>query len=300
MNSFKIDEGLKGLRIDQAISKKLNISRSLSKSMIDENLVKVNGSFVKSSYKALLNDQVEYELKEKETLDIKPENLNIEIVYEDEDVAVVNKPSGMVVHPACGNYEHTLVNGLMYQMDIEDSINNVMRPGIVHRIDKDTSGLLMIAKNDLAMASLQAQLKDHSSKRIYIALVYGIIGEEKGRIELPIGRDKIDRKKMAVREDGKRAVTNFTVLERFKDMTLLSLRLETGRTHQIRVHMKYIGHPVVGDKVYGPRKVIGDNGQFLHAKVIGFVHPRTKEYLEFDSELPEYFKNYLDELRQNK
>ena len=182
-------------------------------------------------------------------------------------------------------------------MDINDTINDVKRPGIVHRIDKDTSGLLMIAKNDLALKSLSAQLKEHSCNRLYVALVYGEIAENKGRIDAPIGRDPLDRKKMAVVAGGKEAVTNFRVLERFKGFTLIECKLETGRTHQIRVHMKYIGHPLVGDKVYGPKRVIGETGQFLHAKTIGFVHPRTGEYMEFSHELPDYFLEKINELR---
>ncbi len=222
--------------------------------------------------------------------------MNLEIVYEDEDVAVVNKPKGMVVHPAAGNYENTLVHGLLYELEDLSTINGVARPGIVHRIDKDTTGLLMIAKNDKASLSLTEQLKAHTCKRTYQALVYGTIQENKGKINAPIGRDQMDRKKMAVTKNGKEAITHFTVLKRFKDFTLVECALETGRTHQIRVHFSYIGHPLVGDKVYGRRKVIGDEGQFLHAKTIGFLHPSTGKWMEFDSELPEYFKVFLNQL----
>ena len=222
--------------------------------------------------------------------------MNLEIVYEDEDVAVVNKPKGMVVHPAAGNYENTLVHGLLYELEDLSTINGVARPGIVHRIDKDTTGLLMIAKNDKASLSLTEQLKAHTCKRTYQALVYGTIQENKGKINAPIGRDQMDRKKMAVTKNGKEAITHFTVLKRFKDFTLVECALETGRTHQIRVHFSYIGHPLVGDKVYGRRKVIGDEGQFLHAKTIGFLHPSTGKWMEFDSELPEYFKVFLKQL----
>ena len=202
----------------------------------------------------------------------------------------------MVVHPGCGNYESTLVNGLLYELDDLSEINGVIRPGIVHRIDKDTTGLLMIAKNDEASKSLTEQLKNHSCKRTYHALVYGVINENKGKINAPIGRSKEDRKKMAVVKDGKEAITNFTVLKRFKNYTYVECRLETGRTHQIRVHFEYIGHPLVGDKTYGRRKIIGDLGQFLHAKTIGFVHPHTNEWMEFDSELPEYFTDFMNTL----
>ena len=226
--------------------------------------------------------------------------MNLEIVYEDSDVAVVNKPSGMVVHPAVGNQEHTLVNGLLAQMDITSSINGVARPGIVHRIDKDTSGLLMIAKNDKAMESLSNQLKEHTCNRIYVGLVYGLIGEDTGKIIAPIARSKDDRKKMAIDKDGKEAITHFRVLKRYMGYTLCEFKLETGRTHQIRVHMKYINHPLVGDPVYGPRHIIGEHGQFLHAKTIGFVHPTTNEYMEFTSELPEYFNEFLKNLEERK
>jgi 23S rRNA pseudouridine1911/1915/1917 synthase len=236
----------------------------------------------------------DYEVTEYEII---PEDLNLTYVYNDEDVCVVNKPSGMVVHPAPGALEHTLVHGLMY--DLKDSlsgINGVMRPGIVHRIDKDTSGLLVVAKNDFAHEGLSLQLQTHSMKREYIALVNGIIPNDLGRINAPIGRDPIDRMKMAVVKDGKEAVTNFTVLKRYKDKTLVRCQLETGRTHQIRVHFKYIGYPLLGDPLYGTKRVFGDQGQFLHAKTLGFIHPRTNQYLEFDSELPEYYRNYLEEL----
>ena len=204
----------------------------------------------------------------------------------------------MAVHPGAGISNGTLVNGLLYEMDDLSDINGVVRPGIVHRIDKDTTGLLMIAKNDKASLSLTEQLKKHECHRVYHALVYGVIEENKGRINLPIARSKEDRKKMAVDKDGKEAITNFKVLQRFKGFTYVELKLETGRTHQIRVHMEYIGHPLVGDKVYGRRKVIGDQGQFLHAKKIGFVHPTTNEWMEFDSELPDYFKDFMSTLEK--
>lgn len=295
-----VNNEIEGERLDKAAALKSGISRGLIQDMINDGHVLVNGKGEKNKYILKLNDVIEIIKREPKSLELEAKDLNIEIVYEDDDVAVVYKPEGMVVHPANGNNEGTLVNGLLYEMDINDTINDVKRPGIVHRIDKDTSGLLMIAKNDLALKSLSAQLKDHSCNRLYVALVYGEIAENKGRIDAPIGRDPLDRKKMAVVAGGKEAVTNFRVLERFKGFTLIECKLETGRTHQIRVHMKYIGHPLVGDKVYGPKRVIGETGQFLHAKTIGFVHPRTGEYMEFSHELPDYFLEKINELRAKK
>lgn len=292
-----VNNEIEGERLDKAAALKSGISRGLIQDMINDGHVLVNGKGEKNKYILKLNDVIEIIKREPKSLELEAKDLNIEIVYEDDDVAVVYKPEGMVVHPANGNNEGTLVNGLLYEMDINDTINDVKRPGIVHRIDKDTSGLLMIAKNDLALKSLSAQLKEHSCNRLYVALVYGEIAENKGRIDAPIGRDPLDRKKMAVVAGGKEAVTNFRVLERFKGFTLIECKLETGRTHQIRVHMKYIGHPLVGDKVYGPKRVIGETGQFLHAKTIGFVHPRTGEYMEFSHELPDYFLEKINELR---
>lgn len=292
-----VNNEIEGERLDKAAALKSGISRGLIQDMINDGHVLVNGKGEKNKYILKLNDVIEIIKREPKSLELEAKDLNIEIVYEDDDVAVVYKPEGMVVHPANGNNEGTLVNGLLYEMDINDTINDVKRPGIVHRIDKDTSGLLMIAKNDLALKRLSAQLKEHSCNRLYVALVYGEIAENKGRIDAPIGRDPLDRKKMAVVAGGKEAVTNFRVLERFKGFTLIECKLETGRTHQIRVHMKYIGHPLVGDKVYGPKRVIGETGQFLHAKTIGFVHPRTGEYMEFSHELPDYFLEKINELR---
>ena len=295
-----VNNEIEGERLDKAAALKSGISRGLIQDMINDGHVLVNGKGEKNKYILKLNDVIEIIKREPKSLELEAKDLNIEIVYEDDDVAVVYKPEGMVVHPANGNNEGTLVNGLLYEMDINDTINDVKRPGIVHRIDKDTSGLLMIAKNDLALKSLSAQLKEHSCNRLYVALVYGEIAENKGRIDAPIGRDPLDRKKMAVVAGGKEAVTNFRVLERFKGFTLIECKLETGSTHQIRVHMKYIGHPLVGDKVYGPKRVIGETGQFLHAKTIGFVHPRTGEYMEFSHELPDYFLEKINELRAKK
>ncbi len=300
MNKIVIDETNQNIRIDKVLVEFIDKSRTQIAELIKEGYILVNGKPVKSNYKVELNDEIEILEKETKKLELEKEDLNLEIVYEDDDVAVVNKPSGMVVHPANGNLEHTLVNGLLAQMNLTSSINGVERPGIVHRIDKDTSGLLMIAKNDKAMESLSSQLKEHTCNRIYVGLVYGLIGEDSGKIIAPIARSKDDRKKMAIDKDGKEAITHFRVLKRYLGYTLCEFKLETGRTHQIRVHMKYINHPLVGDPVYGPRHIIGDRGQFLHAKTIGFKHPSTSEYMEFTSELPDYFKEFLNTLEERK
>ncbi len=297
MEKLVVKSDLKGIRIDKVIA---TLKPEFSRDFIIENVKNgtflVNDKAVKPSYKAEENDVILIPELETKKLDLEACDLGLEIVYEDDDVAVVNKPKGLVVHPSLTSSEPTLVNGLLYELDDLSSINGVERPGIVHRIDKDTTGLLMIAKNDNASKSLTEQLKNHSCNRTYHALVYGVINEDKGRINAPIGRSKEDRKKMAVIKDGKEAITNFKVLKRFKDFTYIECKLETGRTHQIRVHLEYIGHPLVGDKTYGRRKVIGDQGQFLHAKTIGFVHPTTGKWMEFDSEIPAYFKEFMDNL----
>jgi len=296
-----IDNEFVGIRLDKVIATLLpDKTRNNILKLIEDGNILVNGKTIKPSQKAQLNDEIEINEPEPKSLDLEAENLNLDIVYEDSDVAVINKPKGMVVHPGAGVNSGTLVNGLLYEMDDLSEINGVIRPGIVHRIDKDTTGLLMIAKNDKASLSLTEQLKRHECNRIYYALVYGEFQENKGRINVPIARSKEDRKKMAVDKDGKEAITNFKVLRRFKGFTLLELKLETGRTHQIRCHMEYIGHPLVGDKIYGRRKVIGDLGQFLHAKKIGFIHPTTNEWMEFDSELPKYFTDFLNTLEELK
>lgn len=295
---YLIDETNQNIRLDKALKNLIpDKSRSYLGKLITDGNITLNGKPCKPSDIVKLNDEIIVDEIEAKNLDIEASDLNLDIVYEDEDVAVVNKPKNMVVHPANGNYDNTLVNGLLYELDELSEINGVVRPGIVHRIDKDTTGLLMVAKNDLASKSLTEQLKDHSCKRRYHALVHGVINENKGRINAPIGRDKTDRKKMAVVKDGKEAITNFTVLKRFKEFTYIECALETGRTHQIRVHMQFIGHPIVGDQTYGRRKYIGEQGQFLHAKTIGFVHPRTNEWMEFDSEIPQYFKEFLHDLK---
>lgn len=286
-------------RIDKVLSQELaDYSRSQIQQWLKDERVMVNGTTVKANYKVKAGDQVTIIVPEPTVLELTPENIPLEIVYEDEDVAVVNKPQGMVVHPSAGHPNGTLVNALLFHIQNLSSINDVIRPGIVHRIDKDTSGLLMIAKNDFAHESLAKQLKEKTSLRKYVALVHGVIPHEKGVIDAPIGRSKTDRKMQAVIEEGKPAVTHFQVLERFADFTLVELQLETGRTHQIRVHMKYIGYPLAGDPVYGPKKTLPGKGQFLHAQVLGFEHPRTGEFLTFTAPLPEVFQKTLEKLRK--
>ncbi|WP_353422579.1 RluA family pseudouridine synthase [Staphylococcus coagulans] len=271
-------------------------SRSQIQDWIKEGLVQVNGKTIKSNYKLKTGDHIEVTKKEVVEADIQPENLSLDIYYEDEDVAIVYKPKGMVVHPSAGHYSGTLVNGLMYQIKNLSGINGEIRPGIVHRIDKDTSGLLMVAKNDVAHRSLVEQLMAKTVTRKYTALVHGHIPHEFGTIDAPIGRNKNDRQAMAVEDDGKEAVTHFNVIENFKNYTLVECQLETGRTHQIRVHMKYIGYPLVGDPKYGPKKTLDIGGQALHAGVIGFNHPRTGAYIESVAPLPETFEQLLGQL----
>ena len=296
MDKISITEEVIGLRVDKALATILkDESRSHLLKLIEDGCVFVNGQSVKPSYKVQKDDVIEIDFPEPESLDLKAQDLNLNIVYEDLYVAVINKPKGMVVHPGAGVNENTLVNGLLYELDDLSTINGVYRPGIVHRIDKDTSGLLMIAKNDVASKSLTEQLKEHKCNRIYHALVHGVIMEDRGRINAPIARSKDDRKKMAVDKNGKNAITNFRVLKRFKDYTYIECKLETGRTHQIRVHLAYINHPLVGDPTYGRRKT-EEGGQFLHAKTIGFFHPETGKWMEFDSEIPEYFMEFMKNL----
>ncbi|WP_425471041.1 RluA family pseudouridine synthase [Ureibacillus thermophilus] len=298
--TITIEAEYAGERLDKALSTiHEDWSRTQIAGWIEEGLVMVNGKEVKAKYKVKEGDVVEIEVPEPEELEVIPENLDLDIVYEDEDVIVVNKPKGMVVHPAPGHMTGTLVNGLMYHCKDLSGINGVLRPGIVHRIDKDTSGLLMVAKNDMAHNGLVEQLVNKTVTRKYTALVHGHIPHNKGTIDAPIGRDPKDRQKQAVVDNGKEAITHFQVLERFGGKyTLLECKLETGRTHQIRVHMKYIGYPLVGDPKYGPKKTIDFGGQALHAGVLGFIHPRTKEYLEFEVPLPEDFMNLLEQLRK--
>ncbi|OFC74162.1 RluA family pseudouridine synthase [Bacillus thuringiensis] len=273
-------------------------SRTQVQQWIKDAVVTVNGKAVKGNYKVKEEDEITVTIPEPEELDIQPEDLNLEIYYEDADVLVVNKPRGMVVHPAPGHTSGTLVNGLMHHCTDLSGINGVMRPGIVHRIDKDTSGLLMVAKNDMAHESLVNQLVAKTVTRRYKAIVHGVIPHDKGTIDAPIARDKKERQSMTVDENGKNAVTHFQVLERFKDFTLVECRLETGRTHQIRVHMKYIGYPLAGDPKYGPKKTLDMNGQALHAGILGFDHPRTGEYIQFEAPIPEVFEDVLNILRK--
>ncbi|MCI1975160.1 MAG: RluA family pseudouridine synthase [Limosilactobacillus sp.] len=292
-----IDSSMTG-RIDKELAHHITgISRSQLQKWIEDGNVTVNGTTVKPKYKLAVGDEVVVQPEKPQKIDLEPENIPLDIVYEDDDVIVVNKPQGMVVHPAPGHPNHTLVNALLYHSPLS-TINGEFRPGIVHRIDKDTSGLLMVAKNDLAHRSLAAQLKAKTTQREYVALVHGVIKEERGTIDAPLGRSKKDRKKQAVVDDGRHAVTHFKVLERFQHYTLVSCRLETGRTHQIRVHMKYIGHPLAGDPLYGPRKTLPGNGQYLHARLLGFKHPRTGEQMTFTSPLPDYFQQMIDHLEK--
>ena len=297
---FTVGESDCGLRIDRLLSDKLDfLTRSAVQKNIDSQNVTVNSCAVSKNYKCRLNDRVEILIPDAVALETEAENIPLDIVYEDSDLLVVNKPKGMVVHPANGNWDGTLVNALLYHCrDSLSGINGVIRPGIVHRIDKDTSGLLIVAKNDVAHLGLSEQIKEHSFSRMYEAVVYGNIKEDGGTVNQPIGRNPKDRKKMAVvQNNAKPAVTHFQVIQRYGEFTHIRCMLETGRTHQIRVHMAYIGHPLAGDSVYGPKKVITSlNGQCLHAKLIGFKHPVLNRYMEFDSELPEYFKDFLAKL----
>ena len=300
---FIVSDVYENERIDKFLTKVIQdsdeeITRSEIKKYFDEECITVNNKIVKPSYKLKINDEIVMTNREIVVEDIIKENIPLDIVYEDNDLLVINKPSGMVVHPSVGHTRGTLVNALMYHVDSLSDINGLYRPGIVHRIDKDTSGLLIVCKNNKAHNEIAKQLKDKTSKREYYALVYGNFEHLKGKIDAPIGRDPKERQRQAVVENGKPAVTHFTVLESYDGFSLLSCRLETGRTHQIRVHLSYIGHPVVGDPLYGPKKVIGKNGQYLHAKSIGFVHPTTNDYLEFDSSLPNDFIEKIEELKK--
>ena len=288
-------------RLDKFISEQLSdLSRTRVKELIQDQNILVNEKVEKVSYKIQDGDKIEITVPAVKPLDIVAENIPLDIVYEDEDVIVVNKPQGMVVHPAPGHPDHTLVNALLYHtQDLAQSPEG-FRPGIVHRIDKDTSGLLMIAKNATARESLEQQLANKTNKRIYWAIVHGNFSEEQGSIDAPIGRNPYDRKKMAVVENGKKAITHFKVLKQFKGYSLIECQLETGRTHQIRVHLDYIGHAVAGDPLYGPRKTLKGNGQFLHAKILGFKHPKTGKWLEFSVEPPKIFQNMLIQLEKSK
>ena len=290
-----------GLRIDKYLSSvNEQLSRSYIQKLLKSGLVLVDGKPVTASYQVDEGDVISLDIPEAVEPEIEPENMDLDILYEDQDVILVNKPKGMVVHPAAGHYSHTLVNGLMHHCkDQLSGINGVMRPGIVHRIDMDTTGVIIACKNDMAHNSIAAQLKEHSITRRYQAIVHGVLKDDAGTVEGPIGRHSTDRKKMSINyNNGKSAVTHYKVLKRFRQYTHVECRLETGRTHQIRVHMASIGHPLLGDLVYGPGKcpIPGLQGQTLHAGVLGFIHPRTREYMEFTAPLPEYFAKLLNTL----
>ena len=299
---YIVPEESSGLRIDKFLTESCpNYTRSFLQKLLKSELVEVNGTPVKSSYKTAAGDTVTFEVPEAVEAKITAQEMPLDILYEDEDVILINKPKGMVVHPAAGHYEGTLVNGLMHHCREQLSgINGVMRPGIVHRIDMDTTGVLIVCKNDLAHNSIAEQLKVHSITRKYYAVVFGSLKDDEGTIRAPIGRHPNDRKKMSINsKNGKDAVTHYKVLERFHGYTLVECRLETGRTHQIRVHMASIGHPLLGDQVYGPAKQpFRLQGQTLHAGVLGFLHPRTGEYMEFSAPLPKYFEELLEKLRR--
>lgn len=300
---FLVDENGAGERLDKVIDANVSqVTRSYAQKIIKENGVAVGGIIVTDkNYKVKVGQKITIALPEPEILALTPEDIPIDIVYEDDDLLIVNKAKGIVVHPAAGNLGGTLVNALMHHCGGRlSSINGTIRPGIVHRIDKDTSGLLIVAKNDFAHKSLADQIKSHDFSREYEAVVYGSLKNDEGTVDAPIGRNKNDRKKMAVTcENSKNAITHYKVLNRYGGFTHVRLRLETGRTHQIRVHMAHIGHPVAGDPVYGPKKIIKSlNGQCLHAKHIGFVHPRSLKYIEFESDLPDYFKDFLSTIKK--
>lgn len=302
MKIFTIETDDVNKRVDVFLNEEMeDISRSALQKNIEKGNITVNGEKISKNYKLRIGDIVEAELPPPENIDIVPEDIPLDIMYEDDDLIVINKPQNMVVHPAPGHYTGTLVNALMFHCgDNLSGINGVLRPGIVHRIDKDTSGVLVIAKSDLAHKGLSEQLAEHSMKRVYNAIVYNSFSEESGTVDRNIDRSKNDRKKMAVvMQGGRNAVTHYKVIEKLGKYTWVELQLETGRTHQIRVHMSYIGHPLLGDPVYGPKKCpFNLNGQVLHAKVLGFIHPRTGEYMEFNSELPDYFSSLIERLKK--
>ena len=304
MNRFFTVENDEGVRIDKYLSLEMpDLSRSHIQKLIKDNLIEVNGKPVKANYRLCFDDNIKVTVPELKEPEIAAEDIPLDILYEDEDIIIVNKPKGMVVHPAPGHYSGTLVNALMFHCgDNLSGINGVIRPGIVHRIDMDTTGSLIVCKNDSAHQSLSEQLKEHSIRRIYAAIVHGNIKEDQGTVDAPIGRHPTDRKRMSTKaKNARRAVTHYKVLERFGDYTYIQCELETGRTHQIRVHMSSIGHPLLGDTVYGPAKCPfkGLQGQTLHARTLGIVHPRTGEYLEVEAPLPAYFVKLLERLRKN-
>lgn len=296
MEKFLVNKDDENQRLDNYLALNTDISRSKIQSLIKEEKILVNNHLEKNSYLVRENDEITLEYVETEN-HLKPEKMDLDIVYEDNDIIVINKPNGLVVHPAPGNYEHTLANGLAYYSNSLSDINGEFRPGIVHRIDAYTTGLLVVAKNNKAHEVLALELAKKEVKRTYLALVWGVITEDSGTIDAPIGRDPSDRKKMAINPKGKEAITHFKVLERFKKATLLEVYLDTGRTHQIRVHMDYIKHPIVNDPVYGKRELIDETGQCLHAMKLELIHPTTKEKMEFTCDAPECFKNILEKLK---
>lgn len=300
-NIFIVDESTDHIRIDKFLNELLpDQSRSYIQKLLKDGHILVNNSIIKPNYKVKADDRIQIDIPEPIEANIEAENIPLDIIYEDNDILIVNKPKEMVVHPAPGNYSGTLVNALMYHCkDSLSNINGVLRPGIVHRIDKNTTGCLIVCKNDQSHNFVADQLSEHSINRIYVGIVCGVLKDDEGIIDAPIGRNKRDRKLMSVNEDGKRAITHYKVLKRFSDYTLVQFKLETGRTHQIRVHMAYINHPLLGDDQYGRQKCkFNLTGQCLHAKTIGFIHPSTKEYVEFEVDEPEYFKHLLDILEE--
>ncbi|KAA9257298.1 RluA family pseudouridine synthase [Lactobacillus jensenii] len=297
MTDFELNVSAKAGRLDKYISEHSDLSRSRVQELLTSGDILVNSKQEKPSYKVAIGDKISVHIPKLVPLNVEPEDIPLDIVYEDNDVIVVNKPQGMVVHPSAGHPNHTLVNALMNHTKELAASPEGFRPGIVHRIDKDTSGLLMIAKNTQARESLESQLAHKTNKRVYLAIVHGNFKEASGTIDAPIARNPKERKKMAVVESGKAAVTHFKVLEQYPNYALVSCQLETGRTHQIRVHMKYIGHPLAGDPLYGPKKTLKGHGQFLHAKILGFKQPKTGQWLEFQVEPPEIFQKKLTYLR---
>lgn len=298
-NNYNVQDNQNKMRLDKLLADiNPDNSRTQVQTWINDGHVLVNGEETKVNYKCLVGDLIEWSVPEVKPLEVAAENILVDIIYEDADVIVVNKPIGMVVHPSAGHAGGTLVNALLYHCDDLSGINGIERPGIVHRIDKDTSGLLVVAKNDQAHASLADQLSSKTVERKYEAVVHGVIEHETGLIDAPIGRDPNDRQKMGIVNNGKPAVTHFSVLDRYDQYTHVECKLETGRTHQIRVHFRYIDFPIVGDPKYGPRKTLDAGGQALHAKSLGFTHPRTKEWLQFKVEPPQIFKDLIEQIQK--
>jgi len=297
MKTIEVQELTKKTRLDKYLAEQIEESRSTIQYMIKEQLIQVNNQESKANYTLKEGDIITIEEQDKEEILLTPENIPLDIVYEDAYLLVVNKPSGMVVHPGAGNQTHTLVHALLHHIKDLQPIKGELRPGIVHRIDKETSGLLVVAKDGKTLEFLAKQFKEKTAERTYLALVEGVIPHNLGKIDAPIGRDPKNRQKQAVVEGGKEAITHFSVMERYQENTLIECKLETGRTHQIRVHLAYIKHPLVGDPKYGLRKTNKEFGQFLHAKTLGFKHPKTKEFLSFDSKLPSYFTDYIEQLK---